>query len=237
MPSEHKRTEDRGWAAESVRVTMRNYFSTYHLYAARYSAEAAQEREKSLTGRQPVFDVRHRGLVLGAVTESVAFLEATINEVFQDAADGHQSYVGGLGEACLGLMAALWSATEQGRLEILDKYDLALQFAGQQAFDRGSAPYQDARIVIRLRNYFLHYKPHDVAVDTDHSIGAALKGKFLPNLLMVDSGNPWFPDQALGAGCAEWAWRSTRALSDAFASRIGLRLNYQQADFGDPLPG
>jgi hypothetical protein len=228
--------EERGSAADSIRIVMRKYFSTYHLYAAHYSAEAAQERETALMGGQPTFDLRHLGFILGAVTESVAFLEATINEVYKDAADEHQSYVGALSGPCLELMTALWSATNEGHLEILDKYDLALRFAGHQAFDKGSAPYQDARLLIRLRNYVVHYKPHDVATDTTHSIGEALREKFSPNQLMVNSGNPWFPDQVLGAGCAGWAWRSARQLTDAFASRMGLQLNYQQADFGDLLP-
>jgi len=225
--------EESGSADDSIRITMRNYFSTHHLYAARYSAEAAQEREYTLVGGQPIFDLRHRGLVVGAITESVAFLEAAINEVFKDAADKHRTYVGALGEPCLELMAAVWSATNEGYLETLDKYDLALRLAGQQAFDKGSAPYQDVRILIRLRNYLIHYKPHDVATDTTHRIGETLREKFTSNQLMINAGNPWFPDHVLGAGCAAWAWRTVTQFSDAFASRIGLQLNYQQADFGD----
>jgi hypothetical protein len=235
MVSEHRPLEDRGQGADSLRVVMRGYLSTHHLYAARYCAEAAQEREAELVGGESVFDLRHRGFILGAVTESVAFLEGAINEVFQDAADTHHSYIGVLEEPCLSLMAALWRATGEGYLEILDKYDLALQFAGQLPFDKGSAPYQDARVLLRLRNYLVHYKPHDVALDSVHSLGEALRGKFPSNQLMVGSDNPWFPDHALGAGCASWAWRSARGLTDAFASRIGLHLNYQ-ADFGDPFP-
>jgi hypothetical protein len=62
------------------RIVMRNYLSTQHLYAARYAAEDAQAREVACKG-QGVFDVRHRGYVLTAVVESVAFLEAAINEL------------------------------------------------------------------------------------------------------------------------------------------------------------
>ena len=61
------------------RIVMRNYLSTQHLYAARYAAEDAQARE--VAKGQGVFDVRHRGYVLTAVVESVAFLEAAINEL------------------------------------------------------------------------------------------------------------------------------------------------------------
>jgi hypothetical protein len=72
------------------RIVMRNYLSTQHLYAARYAAEDAQAREVALK-RQDVFDIRNRGCVLTAVVESVAFLEAAINELYQDSTDGHPS--------------------------------------------------------------------------------------------------------------------------------------------------
>ncbi|MFB9907477.1 hypothetical protein [Allokutzneria oryzae] len=61
-------------------MTMRSYLSTHHLYAARYAAEDARAREADRIGDRPGFDVRHRGHVLCAVIESVAFLEAAINE-------------------------------------------------------------------------------------------------------------------------------------------------------------
>jgi hypothetical protein len=220
---------------DSITIVMRSYLSTHHLYAARYAAEDAARREGAHSGSS-VFDIGHRAYVMSAVTESIAFLEAAINEIYQDAADEHASYVGGLDQACLRLMAGLWDATDRGRMDVLAKFDLALLFAGQERFDRGSAPYQDAALLVRLRNYLVHYKPEGVSYERPHRLGAALSGKFDGSAFMRDAGNPWFPDRALGAGCANWSWRSARAFTDAFASRMGLTLNYQQANFGDPLP-
>ncbi|MCU1656871.1 MAG: hypothetical protein JWO57_1527, partial [Pseudonocardiales bacterium] len=76
------------------RVTLRSYLSTQHLYAARYAAEAAQAVEQEDHADPVASFIRHRGHVMSAVTESIAFLEAAINEIFQDAADGDHSYVG-----------------------------------------------------------------------------------------------------------------------------------------------
>lgn len=228
--------EDTVWLSSSIRIVMRNYLSTHHLYAARYAAADARAVESVHSGESR-FDIRHRAYVMSAITESVAFLEAAINEIYQDAADEEHSYVGGLSPRCLQLMAGLWNATDKGRMDVLDKFDLALLFAERPRFERGSAPYQDAAVLIRLRNYLVHYKPEGVSADTAHKLGAALQGKFAASVLLSGSGNPWFPDQALSAGCAEWSWRSARALTDAFADQLGLPLNYQRADFGDPLPG
>ncbi|MEU0883348.1 hypothetical protein ABZ345_32480 [Lentzea sp. NPDC005914] len=217
-------------------LTMRSYLSTHHLYAARYAAEAADALEAELAGGRAAFNLRLRGLVLSAVAESVMFLEAAINEIFQDAADGHHSNVGALGEGPLRLMAAFWEATNNGHVKVLVKYKQALKFCDHEPFDHGSSPYQDVKLLIDLRNYLVHYRPEDVGDGLQPKMSGGLAGRFPDNRLMAGSGNAWFPDHALGAGCAAWAWRSARALVDQFAAVIALSLNYQLADFGDPLP-
>ncbi|MGI5457996.1 hypothetical protein ACQEWB_33440 [Streptomyces sp. CA-249302] len=216
-------------------ASLRSYLSTHHLYAARYLAQDANERERALASRAPLFDARHRGLVLASVTESVAFVEAAINEVYVDATEERGSYFGQLSADCRSHMATLWEATGD-RLQALDKYNLALSFANRPKLEKGENPYQDAKRLIELRNYVVHYKPHERTTDDPHRHEGALKGKFPENALMSGSGNPWFPDHAFGAGCAEWAWRSARSLAAEFSKRMGLRLNYEIADFEDPLP-
>lgn len=74
-----------GWV-ETATVSMRGYFSTQHLWSAEHSTRLAAELEAAHTG-EARFSIRHRSYVLGAVGEAVAFLEAFINELFQDAQD------------------------------------------------------------------------------------------------------------------------------------------------------
>jgi hypothetical protein len=155
----------------------------------------------------------------------VAFLEAAINELYQDSADGHPSYIGTLSPECIRLMSEMWRSTDRGRLEMFEKFDLARVLAGQQRFNRGGAPHQDAALLVRLRNYLVHYKPEGVSVDLPHKLGEALAGKFRGSALMRGAGNPWFPDHALGAGCATWAWRSARAFADEFSARMDIKFN------------
>jgi len=57
---------------------------------------------------------------------------------------------------------------------------------------------------------------------------------FESNRLMSNSGNPYFPDHCLGAGCAHWAVATARGFTDDFFARLNLRPNYQRADFGPP---
>jgi hypothetical protein len=44
--------------------------------------------------------------------------------------------------------------------------------------------------------------------------------------LPATAGNAYFPDFALGYGCASWSVRAALALTDTFASRINVRLGY-----------
>ena len=73
-------------------IQMRVYFSSYHLWAAKHLMELATDIEQGHTGGS-VFDIKHRAYVTKSILSSVAFIEAAINEVFQDAFDGHESYL------------------------------------------------------------------------------------------------------------------------------------------------
>jgi hypothetical protein len=63
--------------------------------------------------------------VLGAITEAVAFMEAAVNELFQDAADSKTEFLGGLSPYCVTLLALDWRQTD-GRKKTLDKYNFVL---------------------------------------------------------------------------------------------------------------
>lgn len=167
--------------ALSGTAVSRSYMSTQHLYASWYAAMAADDEETRLLDGLRSISMRHRGAVLSSVVEAVAFVEAAINEVFQDAADDRLTYIAGLDPTCRRAMAATWNATAQGNLETLKKYDLALELASHVPFDQGASPYQDVKVLVRLRNYAIHYKPHDHRLDSPDSMVAALSGRFRPN--------------------------------------------------------
>ena len=73
-------------------LMMRVYFSSYHLWAAEHFSQLTGEIEGRHKGK-PRFDIQHRSYSVNAVLSSVAFLEAAVNELFQDAADNHESYI------------------------------------------------------------------------------------------------------------------------------------------------
>jgi hypothetical protein len=73
-----------------VTIEVRGYLSWNLLYSARHLAAMATEREKLEDLPSPA-DQRERAYVLTTVVTAITFLDAAINEVFQDAADGPET--------------------------------------------------------------------------------------------------------------------------------------------------
>jgi len=213
------------------RVVMRNYFSTHLLWAARDSASKAAAIESAHTGDSQ-FDIEHRAYVLGSVISAASFLEALINELFQDAYDGHgisgDGYIAPLSQRTLELMAGWWSESREGFERVLTKYQLLLLFAGVPQLDKGVEPYQSAARLIGLRNTLVHYRSESVAADVEHRFTKALRGRFPDNKLMSGSGNPWWPDHALGTGCASWSFASAKDFADVVTDALQITPNYRR---------
>ncbi len=213
-------------------LQMRVYFSSYHLWAAEHFMGLASDIEAAHQG-QSKFNIKHRTYVTGAVFASVAFLEAAINELFKDAADKHESYVGSLGGVVLSELADKWEQTE-GRnkhVYILKKYQFALKFAQQPIFIKNEPPYKDVGLLIRLRNELVHYKPETLGGTDIHGLQVELENKFPINAIMVNSASPFFPDKCLGYGCVKWALTSSRNFTDEFFKKLGVIPSYKRANF------
>lgn len=217
-------------------IVMRNYFSTYMLHAARRMSEAAGEIEAEHTGGSR-FNADHRGHVLGCILCSVAFLEAMINELYQDAYDRHgtagDGYIAPLPANAREKMAEFWSGLKDGRYPTLSKYQMALLFAGKPRLDEGAQPFQSAHLLIGLRNAVAHFQPESLSADSPSVMEKRLKPQgFADNALMAGAGNPWWPDHCLGHGCTEWAWTSAVAFADRFSHDLGIQPNYQRVALG-----
>ena len=176
---------------------------------------------------------------MNSILSAVAFLEAAINELYQDAHDKHLVYLENLDQSTISILSDFWGMTEQENktfVSILDKYQLALRFAGKEPFKKGDNPYQDANFAIKIRNELTHYKPKDLSENNKHRLDDTLKGKFNENKMMAGSGNNFYPDKALGAGCTEWSLNSVKNFADEFFKKMEIEPNYQRVDM-DKLAG
>ena len=219
-------------SAGNAAVLMRTYFSSRHFWGAKHFAQLAREIEEKHTGDKPNFNIELHAYATNAVLSAVAFLEAAINEIYDDVADEHPGNVDQLSPETKRLLAGLWERIE--RWSIIEKYQAALLCSGVEPFGKGQPPYQDAKLLIDLRNQLVHARAKTLTTGDEDNLSKRLKTRFKPSRLMNNTANPYFPDHCLGAGCAGWAVVSAQAFADEFFRGVGMQPNYQRAPFGPP---
>lgn len=200
----------------------RAYLSGQHLWAARHFSRLATIEERA---NGSILGARHRAYVLNAITSSVSFLEAAINEMFQDVADHDDHPV--LDSHTIGALRSFWRISNEGQryLGVLDKYDLARTLARRSALDRGTGLWADVSTLVQLRNWIVHSKPEDFSDIAERSLAKRLRGRFTPNALTIGWNLPFFPDHALSAGCAMWAHETAFSYVEAFCRSMGLEVS------------
>lgn len=221
----------------SLGIAERSYFSIAHIKAAarfaRLSAALERAYDGNYTGEKPS---EHQGYVMGAVVFSACFLEATVNEVFADADHNVRRLVEQLDPMIVSRLRSMWrlGVPRTAGYSIMEKFQVALALAGKPELEKGQRPYQDADLVVKLRNLLVHYEPewittaaHQVSgAVVEHRMEKLLKGKF-PISPFSGAGNAFFPKKCLGHGCARWAVESSIAFADAFFKRFGVKPTYE----------
>ena len=194
----------------------------HHLFAARHMAELACELEKEHAGAGIDDDIsrRHRTYVIGSVLLASAFLEASINELYLEVQGHMVNGMGGGRQRVLAVPAHFWSSV--GRPPVLHKYQLALVVADAEPFVETRSPFREADGLIALRDALVHGRPEwRDSHGRRQNLERRLRGKF-PRSAFAIEGDPEFPDQMLGAGCAMWAVRVAEKFSDDFCHRMGI---------------
>ncbi|UVH60499.1 hypothetical protein NWF24_14125 [Variovorax paradoxus] len=221
----------------SISIEFRHNLSIAHLSAA--ALFASQCRSLEATAGTTHFDSperrQHNACAISAVIVAVAFLEATINELFADCAEAPpRERVQAI--ASKGLLGRLWAKgiPRTAAYSITEKYEIALELSGSLSMDRGALPYQDVKLLIELRNALIHFEPETITGSWDtqpqraHKSEKRLRGKFDENAL-AGPGNPFYPDKLLGAGCAAWSVKSAVAFADEFFQKLGIEATYAHA--------
>lgn len=202
-------------------MSVRPGFTTQHLWTARRAAWLSSQREQHLVDIDyRNVDREHRAHVTTAVFSSVAFVEALVN----DAVDRQGLQI-------------------NSRPNPIHNAQEALRASGRQPLDIGRDPGQSFNVVRHLRNALLHYVPeweHDfINGDLYADLERRLRGR--ENRQQVV--DPWFPNRALGAGCADWAvttsldfakqWHTAMNLSPDFDT---IYFNGNEPSVEQPLP-
>lgn len=182
------------------RVGVRDYFTMEHLWNARHMAELCVTREAELAdaGFHGI-DREVRAFAVGAVLGSVAFLEALVNSVWQDAADhdpaspNQNPHIKGLSAESVARLREQWESDRTEWLPTLDKYQLALKCADKPTMNLGAQPGQIVAGLILFRHRLTHFKPAIQWAGERHELEQRLGPHIPPNPLL--HGHPWFPHQ------------------------------------------
>lgn len=244
-------------------VSQWSSYSQVHIYSAFYFANMSKHLEEKYqtecVTRQQTDKItiknkyvnQHRACVTSAIFSSVAFLEATINELFSEIVELSNGYYGNqLDSDTKSKIKMLWkidvknpSAKEaisynliEGK-RTLEKFQIVLSIAGKEVLNKGTYPYQDVEKLISIRNVLMHYKPQMIVIGSSiESIPTTKKfnglnfhqleseNKFPQNPLF-EGYNNYFPDRCLGYGCAQWAANSSVTFVKTFYNKLGVEPN------------
>ncbi len=207
-----------GLAGEDA-TWVRDRLSRHHIISAHHFAEGAKDIEAH-GGDIPQDDKwRYRAYVTASVLSSVAYLSASINELYLEVrklSDSGEPQV----RRELDLLIKAWPRIS--KVQVLQRYQLALSVADADQYNPDNMPYRDACNLVQLRDALLSYDPEwDDDSGKHHSLESRLINTFAPSPLM-SSQRPWFPDRCLGSGCAKWSVRTVQLFANDFYHRMAL---------------
>ena len=211
-------------------------FSKSMLKSAKIHSDNAYEIEKSKKKMDKnivgiVEELDYTSNVISSIIMAVAYLEAFINEVFEvHSIQLRERYtsssISDLNKEERIKISDFWN-DRNNKLKTLDKYTSFLSLIDREYISKGENPYQNVSIIIRLRNYFTHYKLEEIKYSAKErkrlemsKLEYQLKGKFKLNEFLHNSA-PFFPDKCISYGCTRWCLENVTDFTNQFAEIIG----------------
>ena len=223
------------------RLAIKTYYSIQHLKSSYLLLEESRKIEFSdfseLEGVEKTeLSSRNLAFVTGSIFSTIAFIEASINELLFDISL-NDDRVKTLPKDNKKAIKDLWDREDRGSLEkwsTLKKYQKTLELLDKEKFDEAFELFENVSLLIELRNTLMHFKPEWNSIhspymsenDNQHRLTSKLEGKFELSIFFRSTGNPFFPNKCMGYGCAEWALKNAIIFVDEFYRKIGIETNY-----------
>ncbi len=162
--------------------------------------------------------VAYTGFVIGAIVETVTALEAQSWEVLSWG-PGHHRGTQAEYQAARELLAPIAAVVD--RQPVLERYAIVLHLLGRPAMDPSVQPWQDALLLVRLRNALVHYKAKPGRELAREKLIQTLDDQRLADPPFHNPGLDYFPMRCLSASRAAWAVETGMAFLDRFAELLG----------------
>jgi hypothetical protein len=209
-------------ATASAEVDVRYSFTAQHLLASAMFARESTEIERRHP-KDPLEEVRihHRGLIIAAVMQSAAAVEAESAEITLHGPWHH------LGSDNADPRTAEFLkplADLIDRQESLDRYQTILHLLNKGAMPKDRNPWQDMSTLVKLRNELIHYKSNwGREMDRSKFFNGRLPSLHLAPPPFVDCASQnLFPHQILGAACAAWSVKTAVAFIEEVYKTLGI---------------
>ena len=156
-------------------------------------------------------------MVVGAVMQSVAAIEA---EIYDVANHGPGHHLGDKVDAeAREFLRPLWDCL--GREPTLQRCGLILHVLGKEAVPPGESAHQRASLLVKIRNFLVHYKSRFSPEDGGpEKLVDQMRGLKLAAPPFVSSGSNFLPYHALGAELALWSARAAHDYLSEFYERL-----------------
>jgi hypothetical protein len=202
----------------SAQLSLRSGFAMIHLRAAIRDALNAHSVEQNNDTSQfgSWFDDM-MAYVPVVIISAAAALEASSNELIQDVLDGSTQYQLSEGNRLL-----LEELTKDRSGKAMVKFK-KLGWRLNRVSRTDSAAWQNAGLLFKFRNSFMHFKP---AWDSDTDVHDSALVRDLKQrvpVVLAYQQNFMFPYGFLNYGCAKWAVESARSFSSEFCTPIALK--------------
>jgi hypothetical protein len=183
-------------------LSVRADFARHHLRAAAQAARVTYDIEIAGNAKTlgPGFD-EIMASVPAAVLMAAAALEANSNELIQDIIDASNK-TGAMGKAKQLLLSELKNA-ETGNA--VDRYR-TIALLQDKVPDKGQAAWGEAKLLIKFRNFFMHFKPSWASADeTPDKLAKTFEKKFSIAEPYKGNASYMFPHACLTYECAKWS--------------------------------
>ena len=171
--------------------------------------------------------------IIGGIISSASFLECYINEIFTEISEGGPSVYNfsGIPNEKVTLIRKMWNGgiPRRSKYKVLEKYDIFLDLIGCEGFEKGKAPYQDASILIEIRNELVHFEPRWITMEDDfkttiaqHKFEDKLRGRFEPSK-MHKMEYFFFPHYCFSSSCLKWTFESSKDMALALNRKANIQ--------------
>jgi hypothetical protein len=204
-------------------VDSRYSFTAQNLCASAIFARRCEEIETDCGSAFPPEEsfTAHRGLVVAAIMQSTAAVEAESSEITMHG-PGHHLGSDRTDHAALKFLRPLTDVID--KQDSLNRFQLILHLLGKPSFDEGVNPFQAMATLVRARNELVHYKSKLGQEMEREKLFERLKQlKLAPPPFTQGKGHMnFFPHLFLSAATARWAVRTASAFLNEFYGRLGV---------------